>query len=436
MNNKFNSKWGYILASVGSSVGMANIWGFPYKLGDNGGFAFLLSYILFVILFSYIGITSEFAVGRKYKIGVVKIYEKIYKDRGYNTISKFIGWLPLLAVLFLSIGYAIILAYVLKSLLVSISGEIMTINPEQWFNSFALKDFSVVWIHLVIIVISLLTVILGAKGIEKTNKIMMPIFFILFVILAIRVLFLNNSLEGYKFLFVAKWDLLLNIQVWIAAMGQAFFSLSILGSGMLVYGGYIDEKEDLISGAKYTGVFDTLAALVSAFVLIPAVFSFGMDPSQGPGMIFVTIPKILQQIPLGRLFAIVLFFAILLAGISSIQNMFETVIQSVQNKFKIKNRLPIIIALGILSFSVGVFIEPINKFGPVMDFISIYLLPSAAIIGAITFFWVMKKENLLEELNKGIEKGNLDLWYNIGKFVYVPIIVILCLYTIFFGVSF
>lgn len=436
MNNKFNSKWGYILASVGSAVGMANIWGFPYKLGANGGFAFLVPYLIFIALFSYVGLTSEFVVGRKYKYGVLRTYEKIYIDNNYKFISKFIGWVPLIAIFLLSIGYAIILAYVLKALIISITGEIQNINTEAWFYSFALTDFSVVWYHAFIIILSLLSLIYGVKSIEKTNKFMMPLFFILFIILSIRVSFLDGSIKGYEFLFVPNWNSLLDTNVWITAMGQAFFSLSIGGSGMLVYGGYISDKEDLIEGARYTAIFDTIAALVAGLVLIPAIFAFNMNPSQGPGMIFVTIPEILQQIPLGRFFAIILFFAILLAGISSIQNLYEALIQSIQYRFDIKNRMPVIFVLGFIAFGLGVFTEPINKFGPAMDLVSIYLIPIGAIIGSISFFWIIKKDELNNELNKGLKNKNFNSWYFIGKYIYVPVTVMLCLYAITFGVSF
>lgn len=422
---KFASKWGFVLACVGSAVGMANVWGFPYKLGSNGGFAFLVPYFIFIVLFAYVGLSAEYAVGRRARTGTVGAYDMAWRT-GKNSGGGVIGWLPLAGSLCISIGYAVIISYVLKALLAAITGELMTVEPGPWFESFALHDFSVIPLHVIIVVLALLTLILGAESIEKTNKIMMPIFFVLFVIMAIRVALLPGAMEGYKFLFKPNWTALADPTVWITAMGQAFFSLSVTGSGMIVYGAYLPDHEDIVDGAKWTAIFDTIAAMVAALVMIPAVFAYQMDPAAGPGLLFVTLPTILQEMPLGRLFAIILFLAVLFGGISSIQNMFEVVVESILHKFPKLKRNAVIIGLGILCFGVGVFMEAITKWGPWMDIVSIYIIPLGATLGAISWFWVMKKEDLLDEVNKGAAKKQGDTWYNIGKFVYVPLAVILC----------
>ena len=196
-NKKFVSKWGFILACVGSAVGMANVWGFPYKLGSNGGGAFLIAYLIFIWLFSYVGLAAEYAIGRRSKTGTVGSYENAWASGGKEKAGKVVGWLPLIGSLCIAIGYAVIISYVLKGLTQSITGSLMTVDPGPWFESFALQDYSVIPYHLVVVVVTLFTLILGAGSIERTNKIMMPLFFILFLILAVRVAFLPGAVEGY-----------------------------------------------------------------------------------------------------------------------------------------------------------------------------------------------------------------------------------------------
>lgn len=435
-NDKFGSKWGFILACVGSAVGMANVWGFPYKLGSNGGGAFLVAYLIFVVIFSYVGLSAEYAIGRRARTGTLGAYENAWTSGGKPGPGKFVGWLPLAGSMCIAIGYAVIISYVLKGWTQSITGTLMTVDPGPWFESFALTDYSVIPYHLIVVVGTLLTLTLGADSIEKTNKVMMPLFFILFVILAIRVAFLPGAAEGYKFMFTPRWEQLADPMVWIWAMGQAFFSLSLTGSGMIVYGAYLPDDEDIVDASKNTAIFDTIAGMVAAMVIIPACFAYGVDVGSGPGLLFVTLPTILQNMPLGRLFAIILFTAVVFGGVSSLQNMFEAVGESLMYKFPKLKRVPMLVLLAVICFGIGVNMEPIFKWGPWMDLVSIYIIPIGATLGAISWFWIMKKEDLLNEINKGAKKKQGDLWYNVGKYVYVPFAAILCIIALFMKVAF
>ena len=277
---------------------------------------------------------------------------------------------------------------------------------------------------------------MGTEAIEKTNKIMMPLFFMLFVLIAFRIAFLPNALAGYRFLLTPDFTYLKDPMTWIWAMGQAFFSLSVTGSGMIVYGAYLDDKEDVVYGAKNTAVFDTVAALMASLVMIPACFAYGIDVSGGPGLLFVTLPTILQDIIGGRIFAILLFLAVTFGGISSLQNMIEAVVESLEYKWKKLPRKIVSVIIGILLIGIGMFMEPISKWGPWMDLVSIYIIPIGACIGAAVWFWVMKKEDLLREINKGTDKKVGDLWYNMGRYLYVPFALILCLIALIKGISF
>lgn len=437
-HKKFGSRWGFILASVGSAVGMANVWGFPNKMGGNGGGAFLLIYLLFIFIFSYVGLPAEFAAGRRARTGTLGAYEKAWATRTERAgkLGGLLGWLPLAGSLCIAIGYAVIVAYVLKALVNSLAGTLMTVDAAAWFESFSLRPFSVIPYHVVVVVGTLLTLFLGAKSIEKTNKVMMPLFFIIFIILAVRVALLPGAVRGYSFMFIPRWEALKDPLVWIWAMGQAFFSLSITGSGMIVYGAYLDDGEDVVSASRNTAIFDTVAALVAALVMIPACFSYGLDVGAGPGLLFVTLPTILQDIPMGRLFAVILYVAMIFAGVSSLQNMFEAVAESLLHKFPGLSRRAVLLILCLICLGFGIGMEAIFQWGPWMDLVSIYIIPIGATLGAISWFWMMKKDDLLYEINKGGAGKHGRLWYFTGRYVYVPMAVILCCIALFKKIAF
>ena len=437
-DRKFTSSWGFVLSAVGSAVGMANVWGFPAKMGSNGGSAFLFAYLVFIVLFSIVGLSAEYAVGRRARTGTLGSYEMAWATRKkeLGRAGGLLGWLPLAGSMCIAIGYAVIISYVLKAFANSLDGSLMTVETAGWFESFSLSDYSVIPFHATVVIGTLLTLLLGAKSIEKSNKVMMPLFFVIFAILAVRVAFLPGAAEGYRYMFTPRWQELLNPMVWIWAMGQAFFSLSITGSGMIVYGAYLGKEEDVAALAKRTALFDTIAAMVAALVIIPACFAYGLDVGAGPSLLFVTLPRILQDIPLGRLFAIILYTAMIFAGVSSLQNMFEAVGESLLHRFPKLNRKMVLVILCAVCLGIGLHMEPIFKWGPWMDIVSIYIIPIGATLGAVSWFWVMKRDDLMDEVRQGAKKPPSPLWYNLGRYVYVPCAVILCLVALFLKVAF
>ena len=243
-NGSFSSSFGFILACVGSAVGLGNIWMFPYRTGQYGGGAFLIPYVLFVVVFGYAGLSAEFGIGRKAKTGTLGSYQLCWEQRrlGGRNLGKagrILGWIPLMGSLGIAIGYSIIVGWVLRFLVGSVTGALYSGDTSAYFAQATGSFGSIPW-HFAVIAIAVLLLITGStKQIERANRIMMPLFFILFAILAVRVAFLPGAVEGYKFLFVPRWEYLLKADTWILAMGQAFFSLSITGSGMIVYGTYL-----------------------------------------------------------------------------------------------------------------------------------------------------------------------------------------------------
>lgn len=437
-HSMFTSRWGFILSAVGSAVGMANVWGFPAKMGANGGGAFLVAYLIFIALFSVVGLSAEYAIGRRSRTGTLGSYRAAWATRSktLGRVGGLVGCLPLAGSMCIAIGYAVIIAYVLKAFFHSLTGELMTVDTSGWFASFSSVDYSVVPFHIIVVVGTLLTLVLGARSIEKTNKVMMPLFFLIFVILAVRVAMLPGAAEGYRFMFTPRWEALKDPMVWVWAMGQAFFSLSVTGSGMIVYGAYLGDEEDVVHIALRTALFDTIAALVAALVIIPACFAYGLDVGAGPALLFVTLPRILQDIPLGRVFAIILYTAMTFAGVSSLQNMFEAVGESLQHRFPKLSRRAVLLLLCVVCLGFGLQMESISKWGPWMDIVSIYIIPIGATLGALSWFWIMRKQDLLEEINKGLARPHGGLWYSAGRYLYVPCALILCCVALGMKVAF
>lgn len=430
-NGTFTSSFGFIIACVGSAVGLGNIWMFPYRLGEYGGAAFLIPYLLFIGLFGWVGLSAEFAIGRRAETGTLGAYAYCFAKRKLGGLGRTLGWIPLLGSLGIAIGYAIILGWVLHTLWGSISGELLTSDPAAFFAATSGAYGSLLW-HFLVIGMTCLVLLFGVTaGIEKASRVLMPMFFVLFVFLAVWVAFLPGSEAGYEFLFVPRWEKLLNANTWIMAMGQAFFSLSITGSGMIVYGAYLDKQADIPRASLRTAFFDTIAAMLSALAIMPAVFSFGIGADRGPSLIFLTLPKVFQQMPMGQFFAVFFFIAVLFAGITSLINMLEAVSESWQKNFGL-NRKVAVLASCLLSLGVGIFLEAEPKVGAWMDFVSIIIVPFGAVLGAISIYYVLGWDEIRSELEQG--HGSVsDLFGIVGKYVYVPFTIIVLVLGLIYG---
>lgn len=427
-NGNFKSTVGFVLACVGSAVGMGNIWMFPYRLGQYGGAAFLIPYLIFIALFGLVGLSAEFALGRMAKTGTLGAYAYCWK----NKFGKYIGWLPLLGSLGIAIGYSVILGWVFRSIQGVLTNELLTNDIPAFFTNMT-QSFSNVPCHFLVLFVTCLLLFTSAtNAIEKANKVLMPAFFILFIILAIRVSLFDGAIEGYKFLFVPKWEYLLKKETWIMAMGQAFFSLSITGSGMIVYGAYLKDDVDIPKASMQTAVFDTIAAMLAALAIMPAVFSFGIDPVSGPSLMFLTLPEVFKQMPLGNFFALFFFISVAFAGITSLINMLEAVCESWQNRFHISRKKAVLLC-GIITFIISVCIENGDIVGKWMDVVTIYIIPFAALLGAITIYYILGWNALKQELDKGRKKPVGPTFKFLGKYVYVFLALIILILGILYN---
>lgn len=431
-NGGFTSSAGFILACIGSAVGMGNIWLFPYRLGQYGGAAFLIPYILFIVLFGFVGLSAEFAIGRKAGTGTLGAYKYCWQTRGCGKVGSILDWIPLFGSLGIATGYAIIVGWVLRSMFGALSGTMFTKEASEYFSEITGDFGSVPW-HMAIIILTVVLLIAGAvRSIEKVNKILMPAFFILFAALAVRAAMLPGADEGYKFLFIPKWEYLLRADTWVMAMGQAFFSLSITGSGMIVYGTYLKKTEDIPGASMRTAFFDTVAAMLAALAIMPAVFAFGITPDKGPSLMFITLPHVFAQMPFGRVFAVFFFLSVVFAGVTSLLNMFEAVSESWQTKFKLPRKAAVILC-GAIAAAVGLFFEAEPKMGALMDFITIIVVPFGAVLGAISIYYVLGFSKIKEEMELGRQKPMSKFFGPAAKYIYVPLTIVVFILGIAWG---
>ncbi|PAB58534.1 sodium-dependent transporter [Anaeromicrobium sediminis] len=428
----FNSQIGFILACIGSAVGMGNIWMFPYRVGQFGGAAFLVPYFIFVLVIGFTGVIGEMSFGRAMGTGPLGAFKKAFERRSKKN-GDLLGLIPVIGSLGIAIGYAVVVGWILRFTVGAITGTVTsTVDSAAYFGEIAGEFGSLGW-HFAGLAITFIIMLMGVgKGIEKANKVMMPAFFFLFIVLAIRVATLPGAIEGYKYLFVPKWEFLKDPKTWVYALGQAFFSLSLAGSGTVVYGSYLKKTEDIVACAKHVAFFDTCAAMLAALVIIPSVFAFNMDPAAGPPLMFITMPNVFKMMPMGQMFSILFFVAVLFAGISSLMNLFETPIEALQQRFNLSRGTSVAI-MAIIGAGVGVMLESGDKLGAWMDVISIYVIPLGALLAGIVFFWVCGVKFAREQVQLGRGK-EIGTWFEpMTKYVFCGLTIIVYILGIFYG---
>lgn len=418
----FKSRGGFIIACIGSAVGMGNIWRFPMLVSTWGGMTFLIPYFIFVILIGSTGVIGEFALGRAAGAGPIGAFGMCTEQRfGKRKIGEAVGYLPVIGSLALAIGYTCVMGWIFKYTFMAIDGELSAMGQDMdtivgTFGATASAWGANLWV-VVAVAISFVIMSFGiAGGIEKANKIMMPLLFVLFVALGVYMFTLPGSSEGYKYIFTIKPEGLLDPYVWIYAFGQAFFSLSVAGNGSVIYGSYLSKNECIPSSAKNVAIFDTLAALLASFVIIPAMAAGGAAlDSGGPGLMFIYLVNVINGMAGGRVIAIVFFLCVTFAGLTSIINLYEAPVASLQEKLGLK-RVPATAIIHVVGLAAALCIQAIVS--EWMDVVSIYICPLGALLAAIMFFWVGGKKLVLESVNLGARKPIGKWYYPLCKYVY------------------
>lgn len=419
--DSFRTRTGFIIACIGSAVGMGNIWLFPARVSSLGGAAFLIPYFICVIVIGFTGVIGEMAFGRAMGAGPMGAFGKATEMRGKGKkLGEGLALIPVLTSFALAIGYSVVVGWILKYLVGSLSGELFQASSVDefggMFNAVAGSFGNVGW-HIVALVLTFVIMTYGiASGIEKANKVMMPLFFAMFVGMAIYISTLPGASAGYHYLTHPDWSYLLNGKTWVYALGQAFFSLSLAGSGTLVYGSYLKKDVDVPTSARTVAFWDTMAALVAALTIIPAMATAGQElTSGGPGLMFIFLPNVFAQMPGGNLVIIIFFLAVTFAGLTSLVNLFETPVEAVQTKFGLSRKKSVAI-VAVIGSSIAICIEGIVSGW--MDIFSIYFCPIGAAIAGILFFWVCGKDFVREQVDMGARK-KLGNWFEFAsKYVF------------------
>ena len=435
---EFTNFIGFVLVSAGSAVGLGSIWRFPYLAGMSGGGAFVL---VFTIILFTVGVSMlmvEFVIGRYGKANAVSSYKKIHPK------FKYLGYLNIFTSFIILSYYSIIGGFTIYYFLLSITGELTNkdVNFSVVFNNFIANPMLTILFTFLFLFFTIYIVLQGInKGIERYSIIMMPTLFIIIVILMIRSITLDNAITGIIWYIKPDFSKL-NSSVLMAALGQVFFSLSVGLSTMLTYSSYLSNKEYLPKASFVVALLQLLVSIIAGFIIFPAVFSFGLNPGEGPGLIFITLPQVFVNMPAGIIFSSLFFLLLIFASITSSISMMEVAITYFVETYKIR-RLRISIIYGIIVFILSIpaalsfnIYKDVKIFN--LDIFSIYdyfcanlSLPFSGLMCAILVGWIADKNIIsnIYSINNTHKSYFFPLWYFLVKFV-IPIVIVLIWFNI------
>lgn len=408
---EFSSTFGVIAAAAGSAVGLGNIWKFPYITGVYGGAAFLFVYLGFIMAIGLPVMLSEFIIGRKSHRNAFGAFKKLAP----KSLWQYVGILGVGAAFMILAFYGVVAGWSVEYIVTALTNGFKDQSPDQlasMFTSFIESPVEPVLYQLLFMLMTGAIVMLGIKdGIERNVKVMMPLLVVIIIILNIRAITLPGAGEGLRFLFHPDFSKLTGEGI-LSALGHAFFSLS-LGMGTLItYGSYIDKKNNLLNTAIKVTVADTLIAILAGVAIFPAVFAFGIEPSSGPGLVFITLPNVFQQMPGGYIFAIMFFLLLAVAALTSSISILEVVVAYFHEELKMKRKVATVFAtalialLGVIcSLSMGVFKDytffDLNFFD-LLDWISAnLLLPLGGLFISLFIGWKFGHKKVLAEISRG-----------------------------------
>ncbi|HQB22364.1 MAG TPA: sodium-dependent transporter, partial [Bacteroidales bacterium] len=379
----FTSKFGVIAAAAGSAVGLGNIWRFPYITGENGGGAFLLMYIFFVVLIGIPVMMSEFVIGRRSGSNAIGAFRKLAPGTSWWLV----GLMGIIAAFVILAFYGTVagwtLEYIVQAFQNSFSGKSQTELGDS-FNNFTASTFRPVLWQMVVMVLTGAIILRGvSKGIEKVTKILMPLLVVLIIAVCIRSVTLPGSAKGLEFLFKPDFSKI-TFKAVLMALGQAAFSLSVGMGALITYGSYVKKEIPLLGTCFSIAVTDTIIAILSGIMVFPALFALGGESVGGPGLVFVTLPGVFQSMPGGYVFGIIFFILVFLAALTSTISLLEVVVAYFKEDLKISRLKATLIAtvsisvLGVLctlSFGKLSYIKLFDKtiFG-LADYVSANIL--------------------------------------------------------------
>lgn len=424
-NNNDRGSWGsrvgFLLAAAGSAIGLGNIWKFPYLTGEYGGAAFIITYVILLVLVGFTIMLAELILGRHSQKGPVGAYRAIKEKWAWA------GLIGILASYFILTYYSVIGGWIIKYIVSAVTGNFNTTDLDALggiFTTFIGKPVEPLIYHAIFMIMTLGIVMGGIQGgIEKASKIMMPALFVILIAVVIRAVTLPGASAGLEYMLKPDWSKF-GVDVVVAALVQVFFSLS-LGMGVIItYGSYLNKDENLTTSAVQIPIMDSAAALLAAFAILPAVFALGYNPSAGPGLLFITLPGVFAKMPMGSLFGVLFFIFVLFAAVTSSISLLEAAVTYVVDEYRMERKKATII-LGLVAFLIGIpsslangafgevsFIGGMNFFDSMSFLAENILLPLSALVLSIFIGWVWGTDKAVEEAtNNGTVKfGLAKLW--------------------------
>lgn len=413
MNNRdgFGSRFGALVAMAGSAVGLGNLWRFPYLVGENGGAAFIIIYVALCFLICLPIFISEFVIGRRSQ----KNAFAAYRDLSGGSAWKWVGLMTVIVPLVVASYYSVIggwsIQYLFKSLTFSFTGDTQdAINTM--FTDFVSSPWPPLVCHTLFLLVTAIVVMSGIKGgIEKFSKIMMPLLFFIVIGIAVYSLTLPGADVGVRYLFHPDFSKI-DGKACAAALGQAFFSLSLGFGTILTYGSYVSKKENIMFQSTATAVSDLMFALIAGTAIMPAVFAFGLNPQSGPGLVFETLPYVFSQMPAGGFIAILFFVALIVAAVTSSISMFEVAAAYLIEE-KNMSRVAACSLIFVICWVFGAFCS--LSFGPMSDILifgrtifdffdnlsSNILMTLGSLMTVLFVGWRLKKTDIYDEFTNG-----------------------------------
>ncbi|MEY8416440.1 sodium-dependent transporter [Tissierella praeacuta] len=367
MDNKVNnqegrgswgSSFGFIMAAAGSAVGLGNLWKFPYLAGKNGGAVFVVAYLLIVVLVGFTMMLGEMIIGRKTQLDPYGAYKKLNKNWG------FLGSIGILTAFLILSYYSVVGGWVIKYIVATVTGKIGS-DKAAYFTGFIGGSVEPLIYHGIFMVLTVAIVIKGiSDGIEKASKFMMPALLVMLIVVAIRSVTLNGASAGLSYYLKPDFSKF-RPSVLVDALGQVFFSLSLGMGALITYGSYLKGDENLEKNALIIPSLDTAVALLAGFAVLPAVFAFGFEPSQGPGLMFITLPAVFEVMPFGTIFGIIFFVLVFFAALTSAISLLEVAVAYCIDSLK-WTRIKAVSIASTLMFIIGIFAS--LSMGPMADF--------------------------------------------------------------------
>ena len=408
--DSFASSFGVLVAMAGSAVGLGNLWRFPYLVGTNGGAAFIIIYLAIVLVLALPIMYAEFVVGRRAQSNVFGAFKKLAPGSKWGII----GILAIVCCILIVSFYSVVGGWTIDYLVKSVTGAFGAGSTgfDAMFEQSVTSSLRLLFYMLLFVGISAAVLLAGVKdGIEKYSKVLMPLLFLMVVVIAIRSVTLPGAAGGVDFLFKPDFSKV-TANTFLDALGQAFFSLSVGFGIIFTYASYVNKNENVVKMSIQTSIADTVFAILAGVAIMPAVFSFGISPGQGPGLVFVTLPYVFAQLPLGSVMAAIFFFVLFVAAMTSAISLLEVAVAYVIEEFKISRKASVLLVVGIVLF-LGVFcslsqgvlgdvkILGNNIFDLFDKTTANILIPVGALLIVLFAGWKMKREDFIDEITSG-----------------------------------